>query len=55
MHGACIVHEDGSLTGREDIGRHNAVDKVIVCAQKKIEPGQFGPSDNRQNFLRDAF
>jgi len=25
MHGACIVEEDGTITIREDIGRHNAV------------------------------
>ena len=29
MHGACFIMPDGSLIIREDIGRHNAVDKVI--------------------------
>lgn len=35
MHGACIVHESGDLTIREDIGRHNAVDKVIGYAVRE--------------------
>jgi FdhD protein len=29
MHGACILDEAGDMVIREDIGRHNAVDKVI--------------------------
>jgi FdhD protein len=35
MHGACIVQEDGSIVVREDIGRHNAVDKIIGYALRK--------------------
>lgn len=39
MHGACIIHEDGTITVREDIGRHNAVDKIIGCAlRKRLQP-----------------
>lgn len=39
MHGACIVHDDGSLTIREDIGRHNAVDKIIgYCLRNRLQP-----------------
>ncbi|WP_070120291.1 formate dehydrogenase accessory sulfurtransferase FdhD [Bacillus marinisedimentorum] len=29
MHGACIILPDGTITVREDIGRHNAVDKIL--------------------------
>lgn len=29
MHAACVIEPDGQLTVREDIGRHNAVDKII--------------------------
>lgn len=37
MHGACIIHGDGSITVREDIGRHNAVDKVIGhCVRNRL-------------------
>lgn len=35
MHGACIVERDGTITVREDIGRHNAVDKVLGYAVRK--------------------
>ena len=39
MHGACILQEDGSMIIREDIGRHNAVDKVIGSAiRKRLQP-----------------
>lgn len=35
MHGACIVDKDGNLTVREDVGRHNAVDKVLGYAVRE--------------------
>jgi FdhD protein len=39
MHGACIVDEDGWMMVREDIGRHNAVDKVIgYCLRNRLQP-----------------
>jgi FdhD protein len=39
MHGACIVDESGNITIREDIGRHNAVDKIIGHAiRKRLHP-----------------
>jgi FdhD protein len=38
MHGACIIEETGSITVREDIGRHNAVDKIIGYALRNSLP-----------------
>jgi FdhD protein len=35
MHGACIIDEHGEITVREDVGRHNAVDKIIGHALRK--------------------
>lgn len=35
MHGACLLNEDGEMVIREDIGRHNAVDKVIGHAVRQ--------------------
>lgn len=41
MHGASIVHLDGSLVVREDIGRHNAVDKIIGYALRaRLKPDE---------------
>jgi FdhD protein len=35
MHGACLLNEAGEMVIREDIGRHNAVDKVIGHAVRQ--------------------
>lgn len=41
MHGACVILPDGSLEVREDIGRHNAVDKIIGhCLRLDYDPKQ---------------
>ncbi|WP_088034603.1 formate dehydrogenase accessory sulfurtransferase FdhD [Evansella clarkii] len=35
MHAACIIDGNDEMIVREDIGRHNAIDKVIGAALKK--------------------
>ena len=41
MHGACVLLPNHSLEIREDIGRHNAVDKIIGhCLQSDYNPKQ---------------
>ncbi len=35
MHGACLVDLEGTIFVREDIGRHNAVDKVLGFAVRQ--------------------
>lgn len=35
MHGACIIDREGNVYIREDIGRHNAVDKIIGFALRQ--------------------
>jgi len=38
MHCACLATESGALFVREDVGRHNAIDKVIGCGLlKKVD------------------
>ncbi|MBE3593432.1 MAG: formate dehydrogenase accessory sulfurtransferase FdhD [Candidatus Carbobacillus altaicus] len=40
MHAAALVTAEGDLLVREDIGRHNAIDKVIGYALKRGWPGE---------------
>ena len=40
MHGACLIGLDGEMVVYEDIGRHNAVDKVLGYAVRHALPAE---------------
>ncbi len=40
MHGACLIDRKGNIVVREDIGRHNAVDKAIGYAVRNRIPAK---------------
>lgn len=43
IHSAALMDHRGVIVVREDVGRHNAVDKVLgACLLRKLDPGSCG-------------